>query len=52
LSDTAKIATIEDAHRAIRAAITELKAAGVEPPIALYRAAHALSYEIAERRPS
>jgi hypothetical protein len=46
------IATVEDAHRAIRAAITELKRTNVDVPIWLYRAAHALSREIAERRPS
>jgi len=53
MTDTAaKVATVEDAHRSIRVAITELKRANVNVPIALYRAAHALSYEIAERRPS
>jgi hypothetical protein len=53
MTDTAaKFATVEDAHRAIRAAITELKRANVDVPISLYRAAHALSREIADRRPS
>jgi hypothetical protein len=50
MTDTAaKVTTVEDARRAIRAAITELKRANVDVPIALYRAAHALSYEVAER---
>jgi hypothetical protein len=47
-----EISTIEDAHKAIRDAIAALKAAGVEVPLALYKAAHALSYEIANRRKS
>jgi hypothetical protein len=44
------VATIEDAYKAIKAAIAELKAAGIDVPMALYRAAHALSYEIEARR--
>jgi hypothetical protein len=46
------ISTIEAAHKLIRDTITALKAAGVDVPIALYRAAHALSYEIADRQKS
>lgn len=42
----AKIATVEDAHNAIRQAIAAHRAAKVDVPIALYRAAHALSYEM------
>jgi hypothetical protein len=47
------IAAVEDARRSILAAIAALKAAKVEVPIALYKAAHALrSYASVEgRRP-
>lgn len=35
---------IRDAHEHVKQAIAELKAAGVTVPIALHKAAHALSY--------
>jgi hypothetical protein len=41
---------VKDAHTAVRQAIAELKARGIEVPISLHRAAHALSYAMAERR--
>jgi hypothetical protein len=44
------IATIEDVAQALKWAIAELKAAGIDVPLALYRAAHAVSCEIEARR--
>ena len=35
---------IKDAHEHVKQAIAELKAANVNVPLALHRAAHALSY--------
>jgi hypothetical protein len=40
---------LRDAHEAIVRAIADLRALGITVPISLHRAAHALSYAIAER---
>jgi hypothetical protein len=40
---------IKDAQEAIRQAIADLKAANITVPVSLHRAAHALSYAVAER---
>jgi hypothetical protein len=50
MTDTAKVETIEDAARAVKQAIADLKAANIPIPAALYRAAHALHYAT-DRRP-
>ena len=41
---------VKDAQAAVRQAIAELKARGIAVPISLHRAAHALSYAMAERQ--
>jgi hypothetical protein len=41
---------MKDAQDAVRQAIAELKAKGIEVPISLHRAAHALSYAMAKRQ--
>jgi hypothetical protein len=42
---------IKDAQEAVIRAIAELRAAKVPIPISLHRAAHALSYAMAEEEP-
>jgi len=39
---------IRDAHAAILRAIAELRDAGIDVPLALYLAAHSLSYALAD----
>jgi hypothetical protein len=45
------ISTIEDAYKAIKQAIADLKAANITVPMSLHRAAHALSYAVDRRKP-
>ena len=40
---------VRDAREAVAGAIADLKAANVAVPVALHRAAHALSYAMASR---
>jgi hypothetical protein len=40
---------IADARAAIKQAMADLKAAGIAVPTSLHKAAHALSYAVAER---
>jgi uncharacterized linocin/CFP29 family protein len=40
---------IREAHAAIVKAIADLRAAGIEVPMALHRAAHALAHALRER---
>jgi hypothetical protein len=40
---------LADAHAALLRAISELRAAGITPPIALHQAVHALTYARARR---
>jgi hypothetical protein len=44
------IATLEDAFKAVKQAIADLKAMNIPVPIALHQAAHALSYAVAADR--